>query len=194
LIGLNGGLDRAQTFTAGLAGRLSVHLAVTRGANDVTQPLLVEIRKTSGGVPLESPSGPDDLGSVTIPAASIPVYSIQTTPPQPPLTPQALIDIDLSSQMIHVNAGEVLAITLSSDDPLNQAYQWDAVPSGSYSGGGAFIRLSGGWMIEGNGTRDFRFRTLVEIPEPTSLALIVVGFSLRTFCPREGAQSRVGVD
>ena len=66
--------DIGQVFTAGIAGQLSgIELAVGR-CSSPTDPMILEILTTSGGVPLPAPV----LASVEIPNGSIPVSAPPT--------------------------------------------------------------------------------------------------------------------
>jgi hypothetical protein len=175
LIGLGGAqeLHRAQTFNVGLTGTLTrIETPVTQGGTSF--PLIAEIRTTTAGVPDAPNGGANVLGTVVIPASSIPVY-IPPIPPEP-IAPQAFVEIDFSSQAIHVTAGQSLALVLRTDDPSNFAYQWDMVNLGEYAGGGAFLSLDGVWQAE-NPSVDHRFRTFVQIPEP-SASLLTLAFAL----------------
>jgi hypothetical protein len=137
------GQSAAQTFTAGLSGRVDqvdLHLG-TNGATPIA-PLSVEIRDASGGSP-----GSSVLASQSVPAFSaIPAFrSIKFAAPAP------------------VVAGTRYAIVAYSGADFSFLYQWSqSVTADPYANGAGFRTLSsppsGAWMPV---TGDFAFKTYV---------------------------------
>lgn len=164
----------AQTFTVGLTGLLTrIDVQVRHSVyGPPTTPLLFDIRRTtSTGAPVEDDGGSDVLASMTFNAAAIPVqpFTLATT------------TIDLTPFSIFVEAGDVLAIALRTDEP---GYSTAGIFQ-TYAEGSMFFRFgSGGWG-EDLSRRDFGFRTFVDtavqnpnppaVPEPATLALLTTG-------------------
>lgn len=147
---------RAQTFTSGLTGALDqVDLAISRPSSVVTVPLAVEIRSVSGG----QPTGPA-LGSVSVPAASVPITSTPT-----------FVAIPLSSPA-PVAAGTQYAIVVSTSNcGFSNCYEWASGPGANpYAAGTGWTSGDSGatWTpFNGFGTTDFTFKTYV-LQGPTS--------------------------
>jgi hypothetical protein len=115
----------AQTFTAGITGRLDqVDVAVDKFPSVGTVPLTVEIRGVSSGVP----SGPA-LASASVPAASVP-HTFPVEFVSVPLAPPA-----------SVTAGIQYAIVLSSFCGSPGCYGWNIEYPDPYPGRGMAISL-----------------------------------------------------
>lgn len=100
--------DAAQTFVVQAAGHLTaVELAMTTGYDDGT--VLLDIRRTSGGAPLEDNA--TVLGSAAIPLTSLP-------------DPRGWIVIDLAASNITVFPGDSLAIVLRIVNPTFLLAGW----------------------------------------------------------------------
>ena len=70
-VGLSNNIDRAQTFTVGITGLLTdvqVRISVD---STTTDPLLFDIRTTSGGAPTEADAGSGILFSTSIAPSAI---------------------------------------------------------------------------------------------------------------------------
>jgi hypothetical protein len=158
-------IDRAQTFTVGVTGTLSrVDLRVRRPDASTTAPLLLDIRSTSAGGPVE-PNAPV-LASVSIPASTIPIVSLASTP---------FTSFDLSAANLQVAAGDILAVVLRSANP----YEWAISNSGGYSAGSEFVRspvTSHQWDL-GALDDDFAFRTFV-LPECVDVTANADGYTV----------------
>jgi hypothetical protein len=105
-------IDHAQTFTVGVLGALTgLDLLLCRGFN-TTQPLLVDIRRTFGGIPAESDTDPTAiLASAVVPASRIDTKR--------PLGPGASwVHIDFAGLTPLVSPGDVLAVVLRPSDPF----------------------------------------------------------------------------
>ena len=140
----------AQTFTAGIGGRLDqVDIAVSR-AGASTQPLQVEIRAVTGG----APSNAAALSSATVAAASIPLSSNP-----------GFVSVPFASPA-QVTAGTQYAIVVSSAAcGFVNCYVWGAGPSGSsYAAGSGFQSPDSGatWPpLNAFGSMDLTFKTYV---------------------------------
>jgi len=140
----------AQTFTAGIGGRLDqVDIAVSR-AGASTQPLQVEIRAVTGGAPSNAPA----LSSATVAAASIPLS----------LNP-SFVSVPFASPA-QVTAGTQYAIVASSAScGFANCYVWGAGPTGSsYAAGSGFQSGDSGatWTpLNAFGSMDLAFKTYV---------------------------------
>lgn len=176
--------EAAQTFTAGVAGILGrVDIQIAKNGQLTTQPLLFDVRTTVAGLP-----GEDDnnvLVSRSILAADIPDTSTFLLPPG-----SDFVSIDVSAAGIVVVPGEMLAITLRTDESRG-AYYWNVKARGDpYAGGASFFRVApvpptfaGPWQPNGGTDSDQVFETLVDVtgyataPEPGSLTLLALGLA-----------------
>lgn len=167
--GLNVESDQqvAQTFTVGVGGKLvGLGLQVrTSNASPPSGDLLVDVRPTVGGVPVE-----DDalaLANVAIPASDVPIFA--------PITDE-FVGVDLSPFSLYVTPGDVLAIVLRYFD--TGSYVWLDQSEGlgeTYANGAGYgRRFSPTWGFLQPGT-DFGFQTF--IPEPTTLVLLSSGLA-----------------
>ena len=140
----------AQTFTAGIGGRLDqVDVAVSR-AGASTQPLKVEIRAVTGGAPSNAPA----LSSATVAAASIPLSSSP-----------GFVSVPFASPA-PVTAGTQYAIVVSTAScGFANCYVWGAGPVGSsYAAGAGFGSGDSGatWTpLNAFGSMDMAFKTYV---------------------------------
>lgn len=160
-------MERAQTFTVGVAGVLdSIELQVVREDASTSSDLLFEIRETSADVPIES--NEITLTSLTIPASEVPLA----------LGAGEFFSVDVISSGIAVNPGEVLAVVLSAPDAttaLNR-YQWFNGPNpDDYPEGDPYSRSTGTWTLESS---DGGIQTLIVIPEPSSSLSLVAGIGI----------------
>ena len=164
--------QRAQTFTAGLTGTLdSIALRLFRSDfADVAQSFTVAIHDTAAGTP-----GSSILGSTTMALGALPTSGAEFT------------SFDFSALGIAMNTGVSYAIVLSTTHPLLYSPGWSGRrDSSSYTGGEMFLSNNGGstWTPQGSvgpGSPGFDgfFRTFVEttqVPEPSTLALLSIGF------------------
>jgi len=143
----------AQTFTAGITGTLtSVDLLLsTQGGDDTIR---VDVRGTSGGNP-----NLDDavvLGSRLIAATSLPAY---------PST--AFVAVNLASQAILVDSGQVLAIVLirvAGTGPPDVVMRSESSLAEEYPNGTAMQRNGGSGTAWMSLTYDNFFRTRVLVP------------------------------
>jgi len=175
VVGSGNQVDWAQTFTVGLSGRLT-GLDLRIGRQPTTQqPLLYDLRNTSANAPTESDAGANVLVSGQLQASEVPTDFELSAPPN------VFVHIDLSAAALQVNAGDVLAIVLRSDNP-GTAYRWFGVngpPSiPRYSGGDSYHRNLAGWnKLSESG--DNAFRTYVSaVPEPSCGALMLMSCAM----------------
>lgn len=175
VVGAGNLADWAQTFTVGISGTLT-GLDLRIGRQPTTQqPLLYDLRTTSGNAPTESDAGASVLVSGQLQASEVPTDFELSAPPN------AFVHIDLSGAALQVSAGDVLAIVLRSDNP-GTAYRWFGVggpPSiPRYSGGDSYHRHLAGWnKLAENG--DNAFRTYVSaVPEPSCSVLVLMGSAM----------------
>ena len=156
----------AQTFTVGVNGLLSELDLKIHKEGFPSEPLLVDIRTVSGGVPSFPDSGANILESWSISPALLGFgllgadEFVRTALPNP----------------IAVTTGDQLAIVLRSDQPasgLSPSYRWQGLTTGpGYSGGATYLKGSTAWGIHGS---DRAFQTFVDVPvvpEPSSCALL----------------------
>lgn len=178
---------QAQTFTAGISGRLdSVGVHLQSFIPDVTEPLLMAIRSTTGGVPASDASG--DLGVATVTDT---FHEVSL----PGINWGDVRRVDFSHLNIAVSAGAIYAIVLYSEAVVPESgsfsgygfpYGWDGARTlQQYVGGRAFgaIEASGtgpfSWQ-EGAPDHDHFFQTFVSpdpIPEPSTGLLLIVGLA-----------------
>jgi hypothetical protein len=162
----------AQTFTVGRAGALtSVALQVARESGLVTQPLLLDIRPTAGGVPLASEAAA--LVTASVPPNTFPLHAG---------VPAAFTSIPLGGGGIPVTPGTVLALVLRSNEPnisFDRGYAWASSPQAQdvYPAGDAFVREPGSSSFLAMAAnpltvRDHGFRTFVEVPDPTGVGVM----------------------
>ena len=198
IVGAAQRVDTAQTFTVGITGLLSaVDVWVTRHET-VSQPLLFDIRRTLGGIPVDVDSGPGILASGAV-AAQLVAVSRPFDPPSgvtsdsriidlngPYLAPEALVHVDLRTFGISVSESEVLAIVLRSDDPnefRGYTYAWHGKSPGQYHRGAEYSRstVDNIWYtldIVESLSFDHAFRTYVDvIPEPKT-AMLLLAYAL----------------
>ncbi len=144
---VGGGADAAQTFTVGLDGLLTE--VQVRAGRIGGAPLLVDVRRTTGGAPIEDDS--DTLASVTVPAADVSVNVSGSPPP--------FLSIDVSGFGVSVSAGQVLAIVLRQP-VAGGFYALGAGIGNPYGAGDGYTRFeSPSWF---NGGYDLDFRTFVD--------------------------------
>jgi hypothetical protein len=172
-------VDKAQTFTVGLAGTLvRVDVNISRSVPPPPFPppddLILDIRPTTAGVPIEDNTA--TLAQLVVPALTIP-------------TVQDFVSFDLSAFGLAVTAGDVLALALRAPGSSPSGYAWVGASPGGYAGGGEFFRNAGlpllpvlVWTpaLNVSGVEDdLAFRTFVEVPAgvpaPGSFALLAIG-------------------
>jgi hypothetical protein len=147
---------QVQTFTVGTAGSLTeVQVNVAKGAI-TSADLEVSLWTTdSRGLPLVN------LASASFDVGSIPQDG-------------SFLSWKFDGPNLLVIPGDLLAIALDSrapnDYPFDARYDWAF--GGSYNGGIAYTQQSGLYFA---GSRDFQFRTIVEVPEPGSAVLMLFG-------------------
>jgi hypothetical protein len=138
----------AQTFTAGVSGRIDqvdLHLG-TVGVP--VEPLNVEIQTASGG----RPTG-EILATAILPASSVPA-------------PRAFVPITFALPASVVAGTQYAIVASSSTPPASNFFQWSNGPDPEpYAGGTALYRSppsSGPWAI--SAAADLTFRTYVVAP------------------------------
>lgn len=165
---INKDIDHAQTFTVGITGILdSIDVYIQRSPQ-WSDPLLVHVRPTAGGLPLASDAS--SLAATSVPGAGIP-------------TSPGFVSIDLSAANLLVTAGEVLAIVLQNNTNTGNissgAYTWEGhAPSAGGGNPALAYPLGQGYartLTSPNWSQftpsDRAFRTYVEIPLPGAVLL-----------------------
>jgi len=164
-----GALVRAQSFTSGLTGTLAAVdvLYLSREAS-VTEPLVIEVRRSLGDTPAATP-----LASLSVAADDI--------TPNGTNEPTSDVHFELGSWAIPVSAGEKLFIVLASDAVAGarDGYWWveNILQTPLYAGGEAWRKFgAGAWDNEDDGSiwqHDFGFRSYVQpVPLPAALPLL----------------------
>ena len=143
-----------QTFTVGQAGVLD-SVEIQAFAFSLTE---MRILQTSGGVPIGGAAGSIVLASSTLMST----------------LPDDVYRFDLSGAGLNVSVGDVLAI--EPIDDLMGAGLWAGHTNANYPGGRAFtFNTSNSDWTPHLFAEDMRFRTYVNVPEPASAALVMVG-------------------
>ncbi|HUO09421.1 MAG TPA: hypothetical protein VM008_14025 [Phycisphaerae bacterium] len=177
---IGGGYIDSEILPVGLTGTLTeVDLQAWQWAS-TTGTVSFEVRKMLSDGP------PDDLHSLILGQATLQTsdFPIITSAAAFPKT-VTLATIDLSAQHIHVDAGERIAISATSDVPdlfPNGDFLWAATNQGvdGYPAGDAWTYFNNansiGWYKEvGARTVDRGFQTFIDTaPEPTSIATLVI--------------------
>jgi hypothetical protein len=150
-VGIWSGVSGAQVFTAGRTGDLDQADLLLSKLISIPEPLTVEIRDASAGLP----------GTSVLASGSIPNSAIGPNP-------AAFVSVTFATPAA-VTAGTqytlVAYTTHSKNDSIGWWYQLDA---GTYSGGSLFsgggpVPPMGDWNEQG-GDDDFAFRTYVDPP------------------------------
>ena len=138
----------AQTFTAGLTGKIDqvdLHLDKMAGT---TLPLTVEIRSVSGAAPADAA-----LASTSVPASAVSQIG-------------GFVPVTFTAQA-SVVTGTQYAIVAYSSTPSSDTYGWTDSPTPApYAGGQVFIKSppsAGSWTPSGT-DRDLVFKTYVVTP------------------------------
>jgi len=162
--GISGEVDKAQTFTVGLAGTLArVDVDIQRADATVTDPLLFDVRATTaGGAPIES-------NSTTLASLSIPAVNVSLT--------RGFFSVDVSAFGIPVTPGEILAIVLRKPGEPDVDYSWFGNQSGGYPAGAGYFRnpTAGFATWTPLGEEDLGFKSFVAVPAPSAVVLFAVG-------------------
>jgi hypothetical protein len=176
----------AQVVTAGVSGQLAkIELGAFRVLEGSDEPLLVDIATTVGELPDFSPAA--RLATRTIEREDVP-------PGGDPLLEPFILAVDFSADNLYFAEGERFAILLRSDYPLVGYGWWINSPVGStYAGGIAYSLFLPPFPPNGLVTfGDAYFRTFVNAPEPSALALALFCFSLVARAVRTFADPRIG--
>ena len=162
-----------QSFTVGVGGFLDgLDLQVMQSdAPDVpTDPLVLSILGTTGGIPDFN----QNLGSVSLPASSIPTFDNFMT--------GDFIRFDVSGLNIAVTPGDVLSFAVSYPTGSGSYFIYDS-ESDIYAGGTSFVFGPLDGFFAETSPRDLGFRTIVAVPEPsafyTGLFALLIGISQR---------------
>ncbi len=153
-----------QTFSVGVTGVLAgIDLQVQQSdAPSVPDSdLVLSILTTTAGVPDLN----QNLGSVNLPVASIPVFDNFSS--------GEFVSFDVSNLGISVSPGDVLAFELSYPAGNGSYFIYDSEVD-IYGGGTSFVFGPLDGFFGDTSPRDLGFRTVVStIPEPSSYLLIV---------------------
>jgi len=162
-------IDVAQTFTVGIPGRLSYVEVFMNYVDLPTDPLVLDIRRTIDGVPVENDT--EALGFLSVGPAAVPQGA------------HAFVGFDLTSLGIEVTSGEMLAFVLQSNTSFGNEYGTSGTAViDQYASGQYFHRVSwdtGQWKTAASNV-DLRFATYVtpaSVPDPGS-TLLLLGMAL----------------
>jgi len=150
-IGLGVAAEAAQSFTVGVGGILTgVDVQIFKGSN-ATKKLTLEVRSTHQLLPAEK-------------AAGI-LLKKHIDPAQLPGVQPAFIHVDLHEYCQRVNAGEVLAIVLVSQEEIG-GYGWQTADGNHYGGGQRYARSrqapSWGLNAKDMAGHDLGFKTYID--------------------------------
>ncbi len=178
----NGG-SRAQTFTVGQTGKLArIEVGLTGAWQASAYWVDIAVATVADGVP--------DFDSIL---ASRRILSEDISLPYPSV-PKYSISGDFTSSEIQVTAGEMLALVVTSNlppvpgPPTNVFGIW--VNGNSYPNGKSYYRP---YSEISEAFGDFHFRTFVEIPEPISASLGMLGVACVLAMARNCCASRCGL-
>jgi hypothetical protein len=178
--GVGASVHRAQTFTVGLTGRLSLLELVVTSNNTTTGDLIVSVWGLDGDLPDSTkPYGEATFERSTI-SSAIQWHSF-----------------DISHLDIQVATGQRLAIVLRMSGNFGGSYSWEnnwnGVDIDRYLGGGAYRKSPFSlWTntVSQRPTDDFLFRTYVaSVPEPTTGPLLLMGYLVVAYVSRRHRQS-----
>ncbi|MEO0429477.1 MAG: hypothetical protein AAF160_18770 [Pseudomonadota bacterium] len=173
-----------QTFTVGVAGRLSsIGLQIQVEEDGASADALLSIFEVDG-----TTLGDTALGSVTVPLADVPAFSGFTSAP--------FVLFDVSSLGIDVSVGQMLAllVTFSGLEDDGGFFIFDSpAPSVPYEGGVEIVIGEGDGAFVVIDERDLGFQTFVEataaVPLPAS-GLLLLGAVMMTAGMRRRISSR----
>jgi hypothetical protein len=175
-------LDVAQTFTVGRSGTLArievdqVFLDLDNGGSLSGFPLVFDIRRTSAGLPVADDSLA--LSTLSLPPGSMPTRAFSGS-----------LVFNILSFGLTVNEGDVLSFVLRSNGNVFAFATSDAgnvYARGEYaqrfSPGDPFPHFTAPSFPDGT---DMSFRSLVNVPEPSLLALMELGLTGLAFARRK---------
>jgi hypothetical protein len=155
-------LDFSQVFTVGIRGELTGIDVLMFRDDGVSDPLLLDVRRTVAGKPTDADSGPNILASGIVNASDIPLGR----------NPNNYIHFELTPS-VPVEVGDILAFVLQTNDTPVVGYSWIGDP-GTYSGGNEYYRatfVGNTWTMR---EKFGGFRTYVAaVPEPHLMAMIL---------------------
>jgi hypothetical protein len=161
---INADFSAAQVVTVGKTGKLSaIELAVFTSGS-ATKPLIIDIVRLSGDAPDFTEAG--RMATREVDSSSI-IFAYP---------PSFNLSIDFASSNLNFSASDQFAILLRSQTGGGSSpyYGWWSNPKtspNSYLGGSAFAILINDGR-EADRVTDLQFRTFVEVPEPSALALL----------------------
>ena len=166
--------EQAQSFTTGIAGKISrVDLYLSRITQNFGN-LILEIRRTvSNGFPSVDPA--DIVASTILSGADVPY----------PLTNHAFVEFNLGDTAPIVAVGDSYAVVLRAA-PDGGRYDWEGSNADPYALGKLSTRApfyNDVWSDPNSSPRsDLGFKTFVTVPEPSSLALTGIAWLLCLGC------------
>jgi hypothetical protein len=171
------GLDRAQTFTAGLSGRLRrVEVMLSRTpppGPPVVDVLDLDLRAT------EADGRPVDGAPIAL-TSSVSTDELSPAP--------AWIEFEFGGAGVPITAGERLALVVRAPFlEFPDGVGWAGILGDDGYAGGSGYRFDLGAWAEQPGGFDGNFRTFVEVPEPAQgMGAAAATLALRALAPRRG--------
>lgn len=156
----------AQTFEVGITGSLvGIELNILKSTG-TTGDLTLDIRSLTG-------TSPDTSATNALTTVTIDNSNIGSTGSQP--YSWSSIYVDLSLANLNVTAGDSLSFVLSSTIGQEFVIQTDYL--NGYSGGSRWSQSGNGNSFDKSTIADLAFKSYIDVPEPSILALLSLGLA-----------------